>query len=84
MVLDNHVKVFVVELPRKYNLDLITRQACNNTHFVEKVLTNTLGELSGSSLDVAHYRKTSYYGLEVHLHMTVRPHIFDIHLLCYF
>jgi len=82
LVTDNHVKVFVVDLPRKYNVDLIKQQACNNTHVVERLFTNTLGDLFTDSLDLAHYRNTPYYGLELHLHMTVRPRILAAPSMC--
>ena len=70
MVTDSHVKVYVAELPPKYNLDLIRRQGCQ-AHLVEQLLANPLGELAGDSLNAVPFRKSPYYGLDVHLHMTV-------------
>ena len=69
---DGHVKVYVADLPPKYNLDLIRRQGCQDAHLVEQLLANPLGELAGDSLDAVPFRRSPYYGLDVHLHMTVR------------
>ena len=71
MVTDSHVRVYVAELPPKYNLDLIRRQGCQDAHLVEQLLANPLGELADASLDAVPFRKSPYYGLDVHLHMTV-------------
>lgn len=38
---------------------------------MEQLLANPLGELAGASLDAVPFRKSPYYGLDVHLHMTV-------------
>ena len=38
---------------------------------MEQLLANPLGELADASLDAVPYRKSPYYGLDVHLHMTV-------------
>ena len=69
---DSHVRVYVAELPPKYNLDLIRSQGCQDAHLVEQLLANPLGELANASLDAVPFRKSPYYGLDVHLHMTVR------------
>ena len=52
---DVHVRVFVAELPPKYNLHTIAKEGCEDG-YLREVLANPLGPLFMSSLDQALYR----------------------------
>ena len=53
---DVHARVYVAELPPKYNLHTIAKEGCEDTAYFREVLANPLGPLYESSLDQAQYR----------------------------
>ena len=53
---DVHARVYVAELPPKYNLHLIATEGCEDGRFLKNILANPLGPLFESSLDKALYR----------------------------
>ena len=53
---DVHARVFVADLPPKYNLHLIAEEGCEDGRFLKEMLANPLGPLYENSLDLALYR----------------------------
>lgn len=53
---DGHARVFVAELPPKYNLHIIAQESCKDGNFLKTLLSNPLGPLFDASLDSALYR----------------------------
>ena len=49
-------RVYVADLPRKYNMHTIVREGCTEGQFLETLLSNILGTLLSESLDAALYR----------------------------
>ncbi|KAK9834820.1 hypothetical protein WJX81_001043 [Elliptochloris bilobata] len=66
---DFNARVYVVELPPKYNTHAIAREGCTEGRFLETLLSNPLGTMLSESLVSALYRNTSALNLEVHMHM---------------
>ena len=53
---DGHARVYVAELPPKYNLHIIAQEGCKDGNFLKTLLSNPLGPLFDASLDSALYR----------------------------
>lgn len=53
---DVHARVFVADLPPKYNLHIMAKEGCEDGRFLKDMLANPLGPLFESSLDLAQYR----------------------------
>jgi len=56
LLLDAHARVFVAELPPKYNLHTVTAEGCEDGAFLKGILTNPLGVPFKGDLDLALYR----------------------------
>lgn len=53
---DAHVRVFVADLPPKYNIHIIAEKDCEDGRFLKNLLANPLGPLLDDSLDNSQYR----------------------------
>ena len=51
-----HARVYVADLPPKYNLHIIANEGCEEGHILKEMLANPLGPLFEGSLDKALYR----------------------------
>ena len=53
---DVHARVYVADLPPKYNMHIMAIKGCEDGRFLKDMLANPLGPLFESSLDLALYR----------------------------
>ena len=53
---DMHARVYVADLPPKYNLHIIAVEGCEEGLFLREMLANPLGAVFEGSLDKALYR----------------------------
>ena len=51
-----HARVYVADLPPKYNLHIIAQEGCKDGDFLKTLLSNPLGPLFDASLESALYR----------------------------
>ena len=56
LLLDAHARVYVADLPPKYNLYIMAQEGCEDGIFLRNFLSNPLGPLLNASLDSALYR----------------------------
>ena len=56
LLLEHNARVYVAELPPKYNVHTIAEEGCTESRHLEKLLSNPLGSLLGETLDTALYR----------------------------
>ena len=56
LLLEHNARVYVAELPPKYNTHTIAEEGCTESRHLAKLLSNPLGSLLGESLDTALYR----------------------------
>ena len=49
-------RVYVAELPPKYNIDTVAQEGCKDVRALELLMSNPLGNLLSESLDAALYR----------------------------
>lgn len=56
LVHGGHARVYVADLPPKYNLHIIAQEGCKDGNFLKTLLSNPLGPLFDASLDLALYR----------------------------
>lgn len=52
----HNARVYVAELPPKYNLHTVAEEGCSEGRHLERLLSNPLGTLLSESLDYALYR----------------------------
>lgn len=64
LLLDAHARVYVADLPPKYNLYIMAQEGCEDGIFLRNLLSNPLGPLLNASLDSALYRWAPSRGRE--------------------